>query len=621
LSSDTRRSGRHAAATAGRVPLVSLVGLSGIVVAALAATAATHHVFSTTADEPLHVTAGLEWWDGSYSIGAGGPGARPSPSRVAIVIDTPIAQVAAAVGPYFAHGLRSEWRAERVSSPTSTAGPRDVLYKGDGLEANLVSARRGVLPFLALAVVMTWALGRRLFGEAAGLGAAAAVTCVPAVLGHAGLATADVAFISVYLLVTFVFLWWLDGVADDGAPSWRRTLALGLAFGVALSTKASMLMLPPGAFVVAFLRERELEAARGAPRPLLRSLAAVLSPWRHFAAMGALTAIVVWAAYRFSWASPADEAGPELFATLVNRCAAPGAGQELLARVLHHGLPAPGFIENMLVLCGQHGGGDATAYLLGRITQQRVPLFFPITLALKMPLPFAALAVVGVRSALRRRDQPQWRALAPLMLALVALVVVLPVRINVGVRHVLHLFPLLAVYVGAGVVALWNEARRPRLGRAAAVGLVAWLLSTPVRAAPDHLAWFNALAGRHPEDLLLDSDLDWGQDLFRLERELAVRRVDRVSVAYFGGADLCRHRLPGGRWLRPYERTTGWIAVSEMYRKGVVGFSYRNGDYCDRSQLVRDAPPDPNQFAWLDAYEPVARVGRSILLYYVPEAR
>jgi hypothetical protein len=547
--------------------------LAAIIIVALVGTASTHHEFSATADEPMHVIAGLEWWDGNYSIGPGGSGARPSPARAGIVIDTPIAQVAAAAGPYFFQGLRSHWRAERAWTPTSTVGPRDVLYANGGVETNLVSARRGVLPFLALAILLTWVLARRLFGEAAGLAAAAALACVPAVLGHAGLATADVAFISMYALVSVVYLWWLDGAGGDHlAPPWSRSIALGLAYGLALSTKASLLMFPPGALVVAYLRARELEAGRTAPRGRAQSLVGLLAPWRHYVAMTAIIALVLWTSYRYSWASIADEAGPELTTTLVNRCAHSDGTRDLLRRILQHHVPAPGFFENLLVLCGQHDGGDATAYLLGRVSQQRVPLFFPITLGLKMPLPFAALAAVGAMVALRRSGQPQWRSMLPLTLALVALVSVIPVRINVGVRHVLHLIPLLAVYVGAGAVTLWKAARRRLVTRAVTVCLGVWLLSTPVRAAPDQMAWFNALAGRHPEDFLLDSDLDWGQDLFRLRRELEVRGVESFSIAYFGGADVCQERLPPGRWLRPHTPVTGWIAVSEMYRKGVVAF-------------------------------------------------
>jgi hypothetical protein len=201
--------------------------------------------------------------------------------------------------------------------------------------------------------------------------------------------------------------------------------------------------------------------------------------------------------------------------------------------------------------------------------------------------------------------------------ALVVLAAAIPSRIDIGVRHVLQLYPLLAVYAGAGAAALWRSARARGPARAAAVVFGGWLLATPARAAPDNLAWFSALAGRHPEDVLLDSDLDWGQDLPRLEQALAERHVPRVALAYFGPADLCRHALPPGRWLAPHQRTTGWIAVSEMYRKGVVGFHYRNGDYCDPAQLAREARPDPGQYAWLDAETPVARVGTSILLYHV----
>ena len=37
---------------------------------------------------------------------------------------------------------------------------------------------------------------------------------------------------------------------------------------------------------------------------------------------------------------------------------------------------------------------------------------------------------------------------------------------------------------------------------------------------PDHLAYFNVLAGAEPEHLLVDSDLDWGQDVNRVASEL-----------------------------------------------------------------------------------------------------
>jgi hypothetical protein len=132
------------------------------------------------------------------------------------------------------------------------------------------------------------------------------------------------------------------------------------------------------------------------------------------------------------------------------------------------------------------------------------------------------------------------------------------------------------------------------------VGLLVWQLGSSLAAHPDYLAYFNELAGKHPERILVDSDLDWGQDLLRLVEELRARHVERVAIAYNGSADLSRHGLPAFRPLVPHQPTTGWIAISEMRLK------------------IGEGRPPYDEFAWLEAYEPVARVGRSIRLYYVP---
>ena len=137
-------------------------------------------------------------------------------------------------------------------------------------------------------------------------------------------------------------------------------------------------------------------------------------------------------------------------------------------------------------------------------------------------------------------------------------------------------------------------------------------------AAPDYFPWFNALAGRQPERIVLDSDADWGQDLFRLEKELAQRHIESIHIAYFGASEVCNHSLPRMIWLRPRHPVKGWIAISLMSRHGLDGGYFRNDDPCDRSQMVQEFLPDTTQYARLDAYQPVARIGASILLYYVP---
>jgi hypothetical protein len=103
-----------------------------------------------------------------------------------------------------------------------------------------------------------------------------------------------------------------------------------------------------------------------------------------------------------------------------------------------------------------------------------------------------------------------------------------------------------------------------------------------------------------------------------LQRELRDRQIEHVNIAYFGASELCRHPLPRLTWLPPRQPVHGWIAISQTFRHGIDGSYYKNGNPCDRSQLVGVFRPDTTEYDWLDAYQPVARIGASILLYDVP---
>jgi hypothetical protein len=216
----------------------------------------------------------------------------------------------------------------------------------------------------------------------------------------------------------------------------------------------------------------------------------------------------------------------------------------------------------------------------------------------KTPIPLLLLSIVGAAVALRdvkaRRD---WRTAVPVAAALTMLAISMTVRVDLGVRLILPMYPLLAIVAAQGALRLWSE--RPAVAPRATVGaLLAWSLAIVVRAHPDHLSYFNALAGDHPEHVLVDSNLDWGQDLYRLRDTIVARGIhDTVRVAYFGTADVSAAGVPNARELGLHERATGWIAASETYLAGEwVGRAYD----------------------WLLAYPPVARVGPSMRLWYIP---
>jgi len=217
----------------------------------------------------------------------------------------------------------------------------------------------------------------------------------------------------------------------------------------------------------------------------------------------------------------------------------------------------------------------------------------------KTPLPLLALAFAGGAYAVRARRAEGWTALVPVAGVIAVLVPALLSRVDLGVRIVLAIYPFLALLAARATLAACHE---PGTGahllvrRGAVVLLLAGTIVTPIRAWPDYLAYFNPVAGRHPERVLVDSNLDWGQDLYRLADTVRARGIDSLRVHYFGSSQLSSVGLTNARRLARDERTTGWVAASETFLAGV---------WSDTS------------LRWLTRRTPVARIGPSMRLYFI----
>jgi hypothetical protein len=179
----------------------------------------------------------------------------------------------------------------------------------------------------------------------------------------------------------------------------------------------------------------------------------------------------------------------------------------------------------------QIGEGGYQAYLLGRINYGGFWNYYLVALAVKLPVPVlvlvAAAALLGPR--LSRREVP---------LLVVGLGTFLFFSFaghkNIGVRYLLFLVPMLCIWIGR-----LAAPGAPRLGRAGAVAGAAgglWLLASAVLTWPHYLAFFNVASGgsARGHEYLLDSNLDWGQDLITLQRWMDAEGVPIVDLAYFG---------------------------------------------------------------------------------------
>jgi hypothetical protein len=548
--------------TAGRAAL--LVAL----IATLAA-ASTWHVFGHTWDEPEHLAAGLALIDhGRYQYDIQHP---------------PIGRLLMAMGPYLA-GARSQGLAPPDGIPEGTA----ILYGEGHYTLFLTLARAAMLPFLWLLLGATWLWARRVSERPPeALLAVALVASVTPVLGHAGLATLDVPAAATSLLALYVLELWLER-ADAS-----RTIALGLAGGLAVGTKLSAIpFLGLGLIVLVALHglrgRRQADAASHLGARLLKLVGA-----------GFLCAAVVALAYggRFEYLTDGNHRYNQALHYLFGDR---GVGHDLAYAIAAH-VPVP---EAFRLLVGgiealeAHNDSGHASFLLGEVRTHGWWYFYLVALAAKTPLPTLIAGPIGLLLLAREG----WRAgdagrVAPaaLFVALLAFASLVS-HINIGVRHVLVLYPLLALGAALTISRAWRMAGEgPRaLGLRLVLGaIVASQFVGIVREYPEYLAYFN-IAVRHPERVLVDSDLDWGQDLRPLEARLAELQVPSVSLAYLGTADLKREALPPFHLLAPGERASGWIAVSALARM------HGRGGY-----------------DWLNAYPPRQRVGASIDLYYV----
>ncbi|HEV7570831.1 MAG TPA: hypothetical protein VGQ21_04975, partial [Thermoanaerobaculia bacterium] len=115
-------------------------------------------------------------------------------------------------------------------------------------------------------------------------------------------------------------------------------------------------------------------------------------------------------------------------------------------------------------------------------------------------------------------------------------------------------------------------------------------------AHPDYFPYFNAFAGRDPSRLLIDSNVDWGQDVLRLRGVIRREHIPSIALSLMGPADYAALGFPPFRYPSPWVPSKGWIAVS------------------DHSYRMTNA----QQGGWQWLPENYRRVGKSIRLYYLP---
>ena len=486
----------------------------------------------TTADELAHVTGGFTYWEFNYYRLHSENGNLPQ--RLAAL-------------PWVAAGARMDTTdAAWTKSNVWLIGRRFFFGSGNNTDFLLLLTRATMATLGVGLGLLIFAWSRRLWGDAGGLFSLGLYALCPNFLAHAPLATSDVAMTLVLLAASGAF--WRQTRRLD-LSSWA--LSAGL-LAVASVTKFSwVLLLPIGALmiVVRLFSTEPLTLGLGRERALTtwRGKLAVLVPAAF--AQGLVAWVAIWICFgcRYSAAAPAMPAQTEYFAPWAIVMPEQGFWHVFFSRAQGWHLLPDAYLQGFAYVL--FAAAERGAFFNGEYSNTGWPGFFPYAFLVKTPLPqLAAFALAGglalavwgrtgwthAWSDRVRRDLYRVAPLAILFAVYWAFSVTS--HLNIGHRHILPTYP--ALFIVAGLLV------RPGVSRwltATAAALFVWNAVESVHVRPHYLAYFNPIAGG-PENgwrHLVDSSLDWGQDLPGLAAWLRreARPHEQVYLSYFGNGD------------------------------------------------------------------------------------
>lgn len=546
---------------------------------------------STTFDEIAHITAGCSYWlYGDYRLH---PENGVLPQRLEAL-------------PLVAGGVQFPSRGGRhwIEANVWELGYTFFYELGNDVRQMLWRARgMTVLMGMALGgIVYVWS--RQLFGISGGLVSLTLYVFCPSILAHAALATSDL--MATAMFVAALGSCWM--ALHKVTP--LSIAASGLALGLLAVSKMSAIIILPVVFLLLVLRM----AMR---RPLIvrwrNQRDVVVGEGRQLAILGssavcqaALVVSVIWLAYGLQ---------PTIFRTATPGVDRLGEGETVDSLSRGSGLgPCIRFANDWRLLpepflwgfsFALEASKSRVSFLNGEFSTKGFTWYFPTAFALKTPIAtmlvmlaaFATPMMIlrrGNSTGRRRVKRILYRAAPLLVFIMIYWWIALRTNLNIGHRHILPTYPMLFILCGAA--ACWFSSPR-RWVRAVPVFALAWLVVESLGIYPHYLAYFNALAGGplHGYRHLVDSSLDWGQDLPGLKRWIVRRRTELgdaspVYLSYFGTGNPAAYGVdaiglpssPDWRTRRADELRPGHYCISATMLQAV--YAEPRGPWSDKSE-------------------------------------
>ena len=526
---------------------------------------------SATTDEPIHILSGYEYWHGVFTVNPEHP---PLGKELAALplnfIRPPLpgnSQFISSLSDFYHDGwAETKTYAQHWLFATPGINPDRIVF----------AARMVVVIFTLILGGLLFVIARRWYGTAAGLIAVFLFAFSPSVLAHGHLANTDLWATLGFFLGVFGFAWYLE------RPTIARMIIASTTVAVALLFKASTVSLIPICAILWWIKyyRAEQRALYGVKKFLLTGVVF------FFVALSA-----IWADYGFPMHGAPPLNAPPVASRREIALVAPAP---LLQR-----LPVPLYFK-CLIMTTTTLFSDRTGYCLGHFYTGGVWYYFPLAFLVKEPLALLLLLLAGTVFWVRWKWPLEFRDWVLIVPVVFYVGVSLFSQLNIGVRHLLPIYPFLFIFVGYSVSEFLGRQRAPSkkvfpASCAVLSLLLGWYLYANISIYPYYLTYFNELVGGPVGGVrvVADSNVDWGQDMKRLADWLRKQHIEGpVKMQYFW-SDPVQARYYGIPFV-PLEKDdpteSGWVVIGA-------------------TDLQRP------EFNWLKEYSPVKIIGNSVYVY------
>jgi len=419
----------------------------------------------------------------------------------------------------------------------------------------------GRLPFIILTLVLGFAVylwANKLYGKKVGIFAAFLILLMPNILAHGTLINTDLG-LALFMFIAVYF--WGEYLKK---PSWRGLILTGIFCGLAFASKYTSVLLLPILIILGVIKIFIDKNSKYWIKYLL-----------GFFGIGIITFIIVWFSYGFSIATP-----PQPIGTLSENIKMwanwdiPTLFDGVFAKIRPVLFPADYY--KGLILVTRHALGGHGSFLLGKTSNTGWWYYFPVAIFVKTPIPFFIFLALAIGIFGKIKAKLLFDELLLIIAPITFLVFSMYSKADLGVRHILPIFPFLAVYAAKSIklvkfseIKIVNYDLKKLMSALVFLLLILWYLLSSVLSYPNYLAYFNEAAGgaKGGYKILTDSNLDWGQDMVRIRAYINKHNIQDPYVVYpWDSEDALRYYGINSTLLRPEDQEIkGDVIISATY--------------------------------------------------------